>query len=58
MGIEAGEEALEVGTGEGPLERPGVLPVVVAEAQQPFGERVEGVRSRSVSTLLRWTIEK
>src|SRR3954452_11984870 len=37
-----GEDAVEVLAGEGPLERPRDVAVVVAEGQQPLGEFVEG----------------
>jgi hypothetical protein len=35
-----GEHALQVGAGEGPVERSGDLAVVLAEAQQPIGELI------------------
>ena len=42
VGVDPGEEAVEVCAAECPVERSRDLPVVVAEAEQPFGERVEG----------------
>jgi hypothetical protein len=41
VSVDPDEESVEVGAGEGPLERPGDLAVVLAEAEQPLGERVE-----------------
>ena len=41
MCVDSGGEPVEVGSGERPLERVGDLAVVVGEAEQPFGERVE-----------------
>ena len=57
MGLDSGEEPVEVCAGEGPLERLRDLPVVVAEAEEPLGERVERAKSFGLSAL-RWTIEK
>jgi hypothetical protein len=42
VGFDPVEEAVEVVVGEGPLKWLGDLAVVVAEAEQPLGERVEG----------------
>ena len=54
---ELGEDAVEVGAGEGPLERLGDLAVVLAEGRQALGERVETSRCRGVSAL-RCRLEK
>ena len=43
MGVDSGEEPVEVCAGEGPVERPRDLAVVVGEREEPVGERVEGV---------------
>jgi hypothetical protein len=51
-----GEDAVEVVASEGPLKRPGDLPVVGAEGPQPVGESVHRAKSLGVSAL-RCTIE-
>jgi hypothetical protein len=43
VGVDAPEQAVEVGSSERPLERASDLPVVVAEAEQPLGELLERV---------------
>jgi len=52
-----GEHAIEIGPGEGPLERPGDLGVADLEAKQALAELLEEPKSFGVSAL-RWTIEK
>ncbi len=55
--VDAADQVVEVLAGEGPLERPRDLAVVLAEPEQPFGQRVEGGESVGVRAL-RCTIEK
>ena len=42
VGVDAGEQTVEVCAAECPLNGCADLPVVVAEGEQPLGERVEG----------------
>jgi hypothetical protein len=39
--VDSGDQVVEVLAGEGPLERPGDVTVVLAEPEQSVGERVQ-----------------
>jgi len=43
--VDPGEQLVEVVSGEGPLEWSGDLAVVVAEAEEPLAESVEGIET-------------